>query len=156
VHPKGTSSPGGSGARAYAAAVSLALIAATLWPLVRDPREDSFPLSTYPMFAWKRETKQTFRYALGETAAGERRTLRPILVGTNEVLQAIRVFDRAIRDRSELVRLCDAIADRVARDDDFRDVVAIRIVTGTHDAVEYLARDVVGRETEHLRCAVKR
>ena len=142
--------------RVYAAAVSLALIAATLWPLVLDPREDSFPLSTYPMFAWKRETKQTFHYALGETGAGGRRTLRPALVGTTEVLQAIRVFDRAMNDRAELARLCDAIAARVARDSAFADVVAIRIVTGTHDAVEYLARDTIGHETEHLRCAVTR
>lgn len=143
--------------RAYAAAVSLALIAATLWPLVRDPRDDGFPLSTYPMFASKRPTEQTFRYALGETAGGSRRTLSPLLVGTAEVLQAIRVFDHAFAGgKPEMTRLCHAIAARVAADDEQRDVVAIRLVTGTHDAVEYLARDQVGKETELLRCPVNR
>jgi len=143
--------------RAYAAAVSLALIAATLWPLERDPRDDGFPLSTYPMFASKRPTEQTYLYALGETGGGSRRTLSPILVGTGEVLQAIRVFDHTFAaGRPEMVKLCDAIAARVAADDEHADIVAIRLVTGTHDAVEYLARDEVGRETELVRCAVKR
>jgi hypothetical protein len=143
--------------RAYAAAVSLALIGATLWPLLLEPRDDGFPLSTYPMFASKRPTLQTYRYALGETASGGRRTLKPSLVGTGEVLQAIRVIDRAVSGgRAQVQTLCEAIAARVADHDDFRDVVAIRIVTGTHDAVEYLARDVIGRETEMQRCEVKR
>ncbi len=143
--------------RALAAAISLALIGATLWPLGKDPRDDGFPLSTYPMFASHRPTRQTYRYALGETASGERRTLSPRLVGTGEVLQAIRVIDRALAaGRGEAARLCEAIAARVATDDARADIVSIRLVTGTHDAVEYLARDQVGRETEILRCAVKR
>lgn len=143
--------------RIVPAAVSLALIAATLWPVVRDPRDDGFPLSTYPMFASRRPTKQTYRYALGETAGGQRRTLTPMMIGTAEVLQAIRVIDRAVADgRGEIAKLCDAVAARVAGDDDFANVVAVRIVVGTHDAVEYLVRDRVGRETELWRCEVTR
>lgn len=143
--------------RTYAAAVSLALVAATLWPLLGNPRDDSFPLSTYPMFASRRPTMQTYRYALGETARGERRTLSPALIGTGEVLQAIRVIDRAVAaGRVAQTKLCEAIAARVASDDELGDLAAIRIVSGTHDAVEYLARDRVGPETEILRCAVKR
>jgi hypothetical protein len=134
----------------------VALIATTLWPLVLDPRDDGFPLSTYPMFASRRPTQQTFRYALGETARGERRTLRPLAVGTREALQALRVFDRAVGRRADEQKLCEQIAARVAGEDNFADVVAIRIVTGTHDAVEYLARDRIGTEIEHVRCAVMR
>lgn len=143
--------------RALAAITSLALVGATAWPLVHDPRDDGFPLSTYPMFATRRGAVQTYRYALGETVGGARRTLRPDLLGTGEVLQALRVVDRAFSGgHDELARLCDRIAARAAADRDFRDVVAIRIVSGTHDAVEYLARGRVGREVEHLRCRVKR
>jgi hypothetical protein len=143
--------------RAFAAAVSLALIAATLWPLARDPRDDGFPLSTYPMFASRRPTRQTYRYALGETARGERRTLTPGLVGTGEVLQAMRVIDRALAaGRGEATKLCAAIAARVAADDTRGDITSIRLVSGTHDAVEYLARGQVGHETELVRCTVKR
>jgi hypothetical protein len=143
--------------RALPVLVSLALVGATLWPLVRDPGDDGFPLSTYPMFAWKRSTQQTYRYALGETAAGDRRVLRPSFVGTGEVLQAMRVLARAAAGgRGEALALCEQIAARVSRDGDFADVAAIRIVTGTHDAIEYLVRDRVGHEAELVRCEVSR
>lgn len=144
-------------ARVAAAVVSLALIGATLEPLVRDPYDDGFPLSTYPMFAMKRPTVQTFHYALGVTRDGKRRTLSPALVGTGEVLQAMKVFDHAVgRGRKGMESLCTAIAMRVAADNDFADVITIRIVSGTHDAVEYLARGIIGSEHELLRCEVPR
>src|SRR5688500_4390008 len=109
------------------------------------------------MFASKRPTKQTYTYALGETRDGKRRTLAPIVVGTGEVLQALRVIDRAAAGgRVPLAELCATIATNVVEYDEFADVVAIRIVTGTHDAVDYLARDVVGREVVRSRCEVKR
>ena len=59
--------------RVAAAVVSIALILATLSPLVRDPIDDSYPLSTYPMFAWKRPTTLQMSYAIGETQTGERK-----------------------------------------------------------------------------------
>ncbi|HSD87224.1 MAG TPA: hypothetical protein VLB44_06905 [Kofleriaceae bacterium] len=145
--------------RAHVAAVvvSLALIGATLEPLARDPYDDSFPLSTYPMFATKRPAIQTFRYALGETRDGKRRTLSPSMIGSGEILQALKIVEHAVgKGRGELAALCQQIAARVAADGDFNDVVAIRIVSGTHDAVEYLARDHVGPETELSRCPVVR
>ena len=50
------------------------------------------------------------------------------------------MIERAVRGpRAGLARLCGEIAARVAGDPaTIADVVAIRIVTGTHDAVEYL------------------
>ena len=127
----------------------------TASPVRRDPRDDGFPLSTYPMFAWKRPTQLTLDYALGVTATGDRRYLTPRLVGSSEVLQALAVIQRARATRS-LPALCRAIAARVAADADYRDVVALRIVTGTHDAVDFLVRDVIGREVERARCEVTR
>lgn len=141
----------------FAAAVSVALIGATLSPLLRDPYDDGFPLSTYPMFASKRPTKLTFHYALGETGAGGRVILTPSLVGTGEVLQAMRVIDRAAHaGKLEMSKLCVAIAQRVSSDADFAQVTSVRIIMGTHDALEYLIDDKVGRELERLRCAVRR
>ena len=142
-------------ARVMAALVSTALIAATLEPLLRAPTDDGFPLSTYPMFATKRPTVQTFHYALGETRDGKRRTLSPKMIGSGEILQALSIIGNAV-GRGESKQLCEAIAARVAGEDEFADVVTIRIVTGTHDAVEYLSRGVVGREMERYRCEVKR
>lgn len=142
-------------ARVVAALVSTVMIAATLEPLLRDPYDDGFPLSTYPMFATKRQTKQTYSYALGVTRDGQRRILNPRMIGSGEILQALQVINLAV-SRGETKQLCEAVAARVAADDEFTDVVAIRIVTGTHDAVDYLSRDIVGREHERVRCEVKR
>jgi hypothetical protein len=140
-----------------AACASIALIAATLSPLLRDPADDGFPLSTYPMFATRRVTTLTMSYALGEGAAGQRIILAPELVGTGEVLQAMRVVERAVGGGAPAMHaLCDAIASRIAADPDYAAVRGVRIVTGTHDAVEYLSHDRVGRERERARCVVAR
>lgn len=137
--------------------VSLALVGAVLAPLLRTPDADSFPLSTYPMFASQRPTQQTYLYALGATAAGTRRVLDPAHVGTGEVLQALEVFEHAHAAGSrELAALCSSIAARVAAAADLADITAIRIVSGTHDAVEYLARGRVGEERDIMRCPVRR
>ena len=48
------------------------------------------------------------------------------------------------------------IAGRVGLLADYRDVVSIRIVTGTHDAVDFLVRDLRGGEQERTRCEVRR
>lgn len=145
--------------RAHIAAgcASIALIVATLSPLLREPTDDGFPLSTYPMFARRRLTTLTMSYALGEGAAGERIIFAPDLVGTGEVLQAMRVIERAVHGgKPAMDKLCALIAGRVASDSDYVAVAAVRIVTGTHDAVEYLSRDRVGRELERVRCTVMR
>ena len=143
--------------RVAAAVVSIALIGATLSPLVRDPVADSFPLSTYPMFAWKRPTKLTMSYAIGETATGERRYLTPRVVGSGEVLQARAIVERAVNQGgSELRAFCTKVAANVARLERFADVARIRVMSGTHDAIEFLVRDQRGVESERAKCEVKR
>lgn len=141
--------------RAAAAALTVGLVAITAYPVVLKPHEDSFPLSTYPMFARPRKTEQTLDYALGETADGGRRTLTPWHVGSGEVLQAQSVINRA-RSTNKLRELCASIAARVASDDRYAEVVRILLVTGTHDAVEFLVRHTRGREIERARCEVTR
>jgi len=141
--------------RATAAAVSIAMIVATASPVLRKPWEDGFPLSPYAMFAFRRPTKLTMDYPLGITASGGRRYLAPWIVGSSEVLQALYVIARAKAQRT-LPALCTTIASRVATLDDYRDVVQIRIVSGTHEAVDFLVRDQIGTEQERARCMVPR
>ncbi|MBA3500425.1 MAG: hypothetical protein M4D80_33740 [Myxococcota bacterium] len=143
--------------RVAAAVVSIALIGATLSPLLRKPIDDSYPLSTYPMFAWKRPTKLTMSYAIGETAAGERRYLVPRVLGSGEVLQARAIVERAVRKGgTELAAFCQRIAANVAQLDRFDDVARIRVMSGTHDSIEFLMEDKLGSEFERAKCEVKR
>ena len=141
--------------RLAAAVVSIAMIVATASPVLRKPWDDGFPLSPYAMFAFRRPTKLTMDYPLGITASGQRRYLAPWIVGSGEVLQALNVISRAKAART-LPALCTTIAGRVALLDEYRDVVSIKIVTGTHDAVDFLVRDQLGTEQERARCEVVR
>ena len=137
--------------------VSVALVGATLSPLVRDPVDDGYPLSTYPMFAWKRPTKLTMSYAIGETATGARRYLSPRILGSGEVLQARAIVERAVsKGGRELAALCAKVATTVAAVPRFADVIRIRILVGTHDAIDFLVRDQRGIEYERTRCEVQR
>ncbi|MBA3395904.1 MAG: hypothetical protein H0T89_24950 [Deltaproteobacteria bacterium] len=142
--------------RVAAAVVSVVLIGATLSPLARKPADDGYPLSTYPMFAWRRPTKLTMSYPLGVTARGPR-YLSPGIIGSFEVLQARAIVERAVaKGGKEVAMLCERIAARVATTPRFADVTAIRIVTGNHDAVDFLVRDAPGIEYERAACEVRR
>lgn len=142
--------------RAFAAIASIVLVGVTLSPVLRNPVDDGFPLSTYPMFATVRTTELTMSYAVGVARSGERRTLRPSLIGSGEVLQAYTIVARAVGGGAGTQQaLCREIAERIrASGDD--DIVTVRIITGVHDALDVLLRDKLGRETEKTRCEVRR
>jgi hypothetical protein len=143
--------------RLAAAIVSIGLVAAALEPVLRAPVDDGFPLSTFPMFAAPRSPLLEMSYARGVTRDGRLRTLSPDHLGTGEVLQAFALLQRAVeggdRDRAAL---CTAIAARVARDAAYRDVVAIRLVSATQDAVRYLADGGLGSEATRASCELPR
>ena len=136
--------------------VSIALIGATLSPLLRDPLDDAFPLSTYPMFAVVRPTTLAMTYAIA-TGAGElRHAVPPELVGSSEPLQAMAILDTAVLGEPSARALCEQIAARVAREPAYADATEWRIVSGTYDAGDYLVRHAAGREWERVRCPVPR
>jgi hypothetical protein len=62
----------------------------------------------------------------------------------------------AARDDAAREALCEAIAARVARDDAYRDVIAIRLVSARHDAVAYLTDGTTGEVTLRTICEVVR
>jgi hypothetical protein len=142
--------------RVLVAIASCVLVLVTLSPVLRsNPYDDGFPLSTYPMFASVRPTEHRITYPLGVTRTGERRTLTPRLVGSGEILQALRIVDQAAKTKAATRALCVAIAQRV-RDAGNDELVAIRIVTATHDALAVLLEDKLGAEREMVRCPVPR
>ncbi|MEO6773168.1 MAG: hypothetical protein ABI467_09100 [Kofleriaceae bacterium] len=145
--------------------ISLAFVGATLSALHRDPLDDGFPISTYPMFAQPRTTWFTEDYALGADRHGVTRPLPAATSGTGEVLQAAALYEDAVHAGGrQLAPLCAAVARRVAADPALRDLVAVRIVEGTHDVLALLAGEPRGgagrapRGAEHVRwgCPVVR
>jgi len=146
--------------RRAAAILSIGLLAIVLEPVVRAPDDDGFPLSTFPMFAARRPARVAVSYARGVTGAGVQRELTPGLLGTDEVMQAFAMLQRAV-DAGPAARqaLCQAIAARVADEPGYRDVVAVVILGGHHDAVEFVLRGMRGAatgEVTHARCDVLR
>ncbi len=144
--------------RAYAAAVSLALLAAMVSPALRDPPVDSFPLSDYPMFSLGRPSPLLdVTHALGVDAGGARRPLPPLIsAGNREVLQSMMTLRRAVQGTPGAAPHCAEVAGRVAADPALADVVAVELATSRFATVRYLAHDEtapVGRRLHH-RCAV--
>ncbi|UJR85668.1 hypothetical protein [Sandaracinus amylolyticus] len=144
--------------RAFVIVLSIVVLGATLSPLLRHPDEDSFPLSTYPMFSHARPRELVMVHALGLDDAGARTPLPPMISAANrEVLQSMATLQHAVRGGRARAQ-CEEIAARVAADDGLDHVVGVEIATDTFDVVAYfeedrtepLARDV------HVSCRVPR
>lgn len=127
------------------AVLVVALVAA---PVLRSPGDDSFPLSTYPMFSLARPAETTVSSAVGFDAADQRVILSPRIVGgTAEVIQAAATVGRAIRSGAA-EELCREIIARAPTK-----AVAVEIVTETYDVVAYFDGDEEPiRRTVHARC----
>ncbi len=128
--------------RLYPYIVSLIVLIAVIWPVSWPLYRDSFPLSNYPMFSRKLpDPTVRLQYALGIAADGTRHHLPPKLIANEEVLQARVHLARTVA-RGGANELCRQIAQRLAETrapgGAFADVVEVRIVTGTHHAVDYL------------------
>jgi hypothetical protein len=83
-----------------------------LSPLLRAPTNDSYPLSTYPMFASDRGAVHRMATAVAIEDDGTFTRLSPELIaGTGEVVLASVTVTRAIQ-RGESATLCEEIAER--------------------------------------------
>jgi hypothetical protein len=147
--------------RLRALAVSALVMAAVLWPLTWYADRDSFPLSSYPMFAHNRRSAVlTAVYAVTRDARGERRYLPPELVANREVLQARAVLDRAARGgKKGVATLCGEVAARIAAGQGgapLSGAVEVQILRGRHDAGRYFDTGELGEEHVLGRCPVER
>ena len=144
--------------RLLAYGLGLGIVALSAVPGFRDPDEDSYPLSTYPMFARPRG-KPRLSIVEGVDTAGAAVRLSPELVVVHdEVMQAAATVRRAVRDGvPALQRLCAEVAGRTANDPDYQNVQTIRVVTARYDPVRYFSEGPEPEEREeHFRCAVPR
>ncbi len=149
--------------RAYAISISVLLLGAVLSPALldaQDPRNDSFPLSTYPMFSYDKPRTATVTSAVALGPNGLEVPLAPEFIGTSETMQALRTIANAVRaGRERTKELCATIAERVARSDDPELARAERVafVTLTVDSIHYLAGDRTPLDRRIAqRCRVQR
>lgn len=98
----------------------LGLVAgAMVWPALREPPQDSFPLSDYPMFsAGRPDANLTITHALGIDAAGVETPLSPMITsGNREVMQSMMSLHHGVHSGPERsAAYCLEIAERVAAD----------------------------------------
>lgn len=122
-----------------AGVVAVVAVLATLFPLTRAERHDSFPLSNYPMFTSDQPGETSFVRAVGVRPDGTENVLPPELSGgTIEVIHANRTLGRAVRE-GRADEMCAEIAARVDRARD--DVVGVLVITERYDVIEALRAD---------------
>jgi hypothetical protein len=154
--------------RALAYGFGLGLTVLVAAPGFGDPNWDSFPLSTYPMFARPRSMPLLY-FAEGATRDGGRHRLSPSLVANDEVMQATASVRRAVSAGPDAMQaLCRQIAERVAaaRPAEGRRraldggsagaaIVEVRLSSARFDPVRYFSHGPEPVErTTHERCDV--
>jgi hypothetical protein len=140
--------------RGVAYVVGLGATAAVLSPLVSGAA-DSFPISTYPMFA--RAPGQPTLFAVVATAPdGTAESVPPELVGSAEVLQVKVLIQRSVqRGPLAMAELCEATAARVAAADRGGRLGFVDIVRRRYDPVAYFVTSVKPLDEERIfRCAI--
>lgn len=143
--------------RWFGLVITLVTLGAVGWPLTRHPAwGDSFPLSTYPMFATRRPgAKLYLEYMVATGPGGARRHVPPRLIANAEVMQAIVTVQQSVR-RGESMALCRRVAPRVARDPRFAAMDTLTVVSGSHAAVAYLVDGKRGTERVLAKCPIVR
>jgi hypothetical protein len=145
--------------RVKAYVVSAIPAVAVALPLLPDLLADNFPVSTYPMFAGKRDSPQaTITHAVGLTDDGERRNLPPEAVANDEVIQSFETLRQAVRQGDAATQdLCERIARWVGEDSDSADVRTVQIMSDTFDAVRYFDGEEDPQASSlHSECTVRR
>jgi hypothetical protein len=142
--------------RAWSYGLGAALIVAVILPLAGDPRADSFPFSTYPMFAGRQSAEATIPHAVVIDAGGERSPLPPVAVANDEVIQAFETLRQAVRQGPDATaRLCTRAADWYAGRDE--GPARVEIVSDTYNVVAYFDGEKEPVSTRvHASCEVPR
>ncbi|MEZ4403496.1 MAG: hypothetical protein R3B06_25955 [Kofleriaceae bacterium] len=143
--------------RLYGVVLTVVTLAAVAWPLGRHPLAgDSFPLSTYPMFAQRRRDARLYlEYVVAVGPGGGRRHVPPALVASPEVMQAITTVHQAVA-RGDAPVLCRRVAERLARRSSYRGFDTVQVVAGNHAAIAYLVDGVHGSERILAACPIPR
>ncbi|HWO10274.1 MAG TPA: hypothetical protein VNN80_12360 [Polyangiaceae bacterium] len=134
--------------------VGLGLTLAVLSPLTAMD-EDSFPISSYPMFARPRG-QPTLYAVVGRAADGSEVRLPASVVASSEPLQTKVLIQRSVEQGPDaMLALCRSVAERVAEGPER--LRSVEIVRRRYDPIEYFTRGPVPLEQERLSsCRVPR
>jgi hypothetical protein len=144
--------------RGVAYSFGLGVVLLSLSPAFLNPqRGDSFPLSTYPMFAKTRERPLLY-FAEGVDRAGNTERLAPALLGSGEVMQAVATVRRAVEaGGARQSELCRHIAGRLAKSAELDHVTRVRLVGARFDPIAYFLEGPTPLERKvHTECKVRR
>jgi hypothetical protein len=123
--------------RPFSYAFGLLLMGLVMSPAFRSFTDDSYPLSTYPMFARNR-SKACLSHVFGVDASGASHAVPPPLIANEEITQAQQTVRLAVRGGKRTRReLCERVAARVAESEGFEGVTRIEIVTSCYEPVGY-------------------
>lgn len=143
--------------RALAYGIGLSVVAAVIAPVFADASYDSYPFSTYPMFA-RRRIKPLLYFVEGAPRRGAPVRLPPEFVANEEVMQAAASVRRAVEGGPDAMeRLCERVARRVTESgrEEHRGVRRVRIVGARFDPLTYFTVEPVPEErTELFTCKV--
>jgi hypothetical protein len=120
--------------RLLPALLSAAAPALTLWPLTWARGEDSFPLSSYPMFTSDRRNCSLV-VLVGTTTAGATEVLPVTLIAPGETLQAKAVLDRWSHDLPALERWCEQ--QRVTKPPALEGISRVDVERRVYDLEQY-------------------
>ncbi|WAS96874.1 hypothetical protein [Nannocystis punicea] len=153
-------SPGTSSHVAWPWLVGLVLLGLTLSPMLRPLGYDSFPFSSFPMFAHgRKDAVFTVHRAVAVGPDGAQVTLPPRALGSDEVLQADVTLRHAIRrGKKASAALCRSVARRVAADPGHADAAFVELVSERHDALAWFAGDPtpLAAPKRQARCKIAR
>ncbi len=128
--------------------MTLVVLLAVVSPALRD--RDSFPLSTYPMYARARSDTWAFPTVVGVGADGSRIPLSlPVIAETDDPLVGQARVERALEDAAA-GELCAEVAARASGE-----VARVEVVTERHDLVALTAgEESLLDRTVHATCEV--
>jgi len=142
--------------------VSVLMSALVLWPAFQDPRDDSFPLSTFPMFSRpKPDPGLVVTQVLAVFPDGRHEPLPPELAtGNEEVIQTLRMIrDQVYKGKGRRKRFCADVAKRVSESDDATWLAAHEVVVAKSlfDTVAYFEEGPTPITRKTLeKCAIPR
>jgi hypothetical protein len=134
----------------------LALVLLSAWPALLDPSDDSYPLSTYPMFSRSRGQPTLFRM-VGIERDGTEHAVPPSLIANSETLQAAATLAGAVHaGRGASRSLCRKVASRMATENALGSVRTLEIRSVRFDPIDYFVTSNEPLEAKRVqRCRVR-